>query len=84
MHYLQTVYSHKIKNKCIQTNDQRKNNIWQQVTVVQSVVTKSNGIYTYITCDGAYVRAVFSFNYRNNVKTLILSLLMVYSYFCCK
>lgn len=36
--------------------------------------------YTYITCDGAYVRAVFSFNYRNNVKTLILSLLMVYTH----
>lgn len=48
MHYLQTEYSHGIRNRCIKSKDYERNiTRWSRVSGVQSDVTKSKGLYTF-------------------------------------
>lgn len=63
MHYLRTENEHKIRKKCIKSKDHERNTTCRpRGSGVQSGVTKSKGLYTRYLCDGAYLRAVFSFN----------------------
>ena len=62
MHYIQTEYAHRIRNKCIKSKDHDRNTTRRpRVSGVQSGVSESKGLYTRYLCDGAYLRAVFSF-----------------------
>lgn len=63
MHYLQTKYAHRIRNKYLKSINNEMNATRRQGgSDVRSGVTDSMGLYNKYLCDGAYLRAVFSFN----------------------
>lgn len=46
MQNLQTLYAHQIRNKCIKSKDNERTTIRRsRISVVQSGVTKLNGLY---------------------------------------
>lgn len=69
MYYLQTKYAHEIRNKYINSKDhERKATRRPRVSGVQSDVTKSKSFLTRYLCDGANLRAVFSFEDLNRAR----------------
>ena len=80
MHYLRTENEHKIRKKCIKSKDHERNTTCRpRGSGVQSGVTKSKGLYTRYLCDGAYLRAVFSFKERIEMLPMLYEHKKVYT-----
>lgn len=71
MYYLQTVYAHRIRNKCLKSKDHEMNTTCR--AGVQSGESKSQGLYT--TVPGICVMVPV---YDNLKKTVIVSVVKIY------